>query len=241
MLLLPTYALPATAEVEKATTVCDGEPLTAKGTIAARFTGWDSRLVVQTASAYRADSGEDGVSTVREIEVDPSFHLYELSRHIGEAVTVKGKIQLNFSSPYYWNGVMLIPTSITLADGRVLLPVLKPEGGPIPSKVQSYLYIMTMIPRTFDRAIQVIDLASRQDLPKEQAGGCGVSGGGQGGVMNCGCADGFIATKGGVAAHQLPIFELKPFDDVPQLQVPEAATHPLTVELICVRKTTGEK
>jgi hypothetical protein len=231
----------ATAESIKAITISNGEPFIATGTIAARFTGWDSRLVVQTAGVYRADFGEDGASTVREIEIEPSFHLPELSMHIGETITVKGKLRLNSSSPYYWNGVMLMPTSATLADGRVLLPVPEQQGEPIPRKIQSYLYIMTMIPRAFDRTIQVIDLASHQNLPKEQAGGCGVSGGGQGGVMNCGCADGFIATKGGVAAHQLPISELKPFVDAPQLQVPEAATHPLTVELICMRKKTGEK
>lgn len=243
LLLTIAFAPAIRSSSAKTATLHNGDSFSATGTIKARYTGWDSRLVVRTASAYFADLSDEGVSRIHEIELEPSFRQLELSKHLGEAVTVKGKLQFGWGSPYYWNGVMLMPTSVTLADGRVLLPVSEPQGRPIPADVHTYVYQVFLVPKTFTRRAEAIDLVTRRHLPTDLAGGCMVSGGGRGGVLNCGCADGFKTTKGGSATHSIPIARLKPFDDpgAAQLLIPEDAIRPLVVEFICVREDKGER
>jgi hypothetical protein len=241
LFLLPSATM-AKTHSRRIVDLQDGATITVTGRLEARFTGWDGHLIIRTPKTYRTDYGDDDVRKVREIEIEPSFHRRELSRYVGRSVRAHGKLQLNCCSPYYWNGVMLVPASVQAFDGQLFRPVARPENDPMPATIKSYVYRMKMTPGTFNRPDSAIDLESGRALPKEGTG-CMVSGGGAGGVMNCGCADGFTAAKGGISARPLKLTELKPFDDPdpPQLEVPETPKHSVNVELLCVRARTGEK
>ncbi|MDQ2926196.1 MAG: hypothetical protein M3R43_11660, partial [Acidobacteriota bacterium] len=62
LLLTIAFAPAIRSSSAKTATLHNGDSFSATGTIKARYTGWDSRLVVRTASAYFADLSDEGVS-----------------------------------------------------------------------------------------------------------------------------------------------------------------------------------
>jgi len=218
----------------------DGSQVTVQGRLAIEHRGWSTYLVIKTAAPYRAmfDPNESTPKIVHEIGLTLTWQGEALAAEAGKSVTAGGKVQLEPVSPYYWNGALLVADRVSLADGRVLKPMADPV---VPGGVKRYLATVTFVPGKFSRMRSAVDLGTNAPLPDARVDGCSLNGGGD--VLNCSCVDGFAPTQSGVVPRALTVGEITQLRkanlisaDMAQLGIPEDATHPFTVQVVCARK-----
>ena len=179
----------------------DGESFALRGKLKIVYSGWQRYLVLPLERPYVADFGPGvGTKEITAIEINPQGHYASLAEHAGEVIEVLGKLQMEGVSPYYWNGVMLVASTVRLPDGATLHPEMRIPR--VPSGTEFYTVTLALVPHQFEWRREAYDIETGQLLPDSAVDGCSLNGGGD--VMNCLCIPGFAPVRAGVVPHPLP-------------------------------------
>lgn len=210
-------------------TLEDGATVTARGTITLQNRGNRAFIVLRTEHSYIAIFDEKDRRTVPEIGI--AMPGVDLEKYVGEVVTVKGSVMLEPASPYYYNGTLITADSIRLSNRTVLLPKNVPAVPPRAFPWTRYWVLATFSPRTHSFVYRGWG-SSRVPVP-DTAGllSCGFNGAGD--VLNCFCADGFVATGTGWMQGNRFVLTDKPTMEFAQFTIPEELKAPISRAVQC--------
>jgi hypothetical protein len=193
-------------------------------------------IMVKKKESYLAVFDTDESREVREIGIELDGRQSELRTLIGKKVSVSGKLQLEPSSPYYFNGVSPDADSVRPEGGPVLLPKAAMAKPPVPNDVKKYQAEVTFSVKNdaFVFKASSIDGSPLPSGPKYLS--CGLNGPGD--VMNCYCADGFKPVAMGKMAGKTFVKTEPVASDwsFAQFSLPDPANAPVTRAVMCVRK-----
>lgn len=168
----------------------DGAAVRVSGLLVMERRGNNRFLMVRAKASYLAIFYEDeGSSKVGEMGIELAGEQAGLEKHLGEQVTVVGKVQLSQESPYYFNGVLIVAESVELANGTVLRSHRPEAVTPIAVGLPMYRVQVTLKARTSHFSYVVSDERGRLIAPNPAYMSCGLNGAGD--VVNCYCAEGF--------------------------------------------------
>jgi hypothetical protein len=226
----------------------DGQSTSLSGTLATKHLGYALYVTIKTPGpvvlkwppsdldAIRESEKFDKTdrSTVNEIWVILPGQEDVLLNRIGQTVRVRGKVQLNATSPYYFNGTLITADTVEFADGSILLPQVEPYvQGPPPGTEKYYGSVtLTMQGRWAYRAW---DGDGHELIPAKGLLSCRLNGSGD--VVNCFCADHFKPTGSGVMNNGRYMLEEKTDWDFAQFSVPDTEGRIVTFSkaIECVR------
>jgi hypothetical protein len=217
--------------------LADGQAVSLPGTLQVVHQGWNAYVVLKTAHkyAFRFDPPADAPAATDEFQLVLDWQGEALAQHAGETATATGSILLNPYTGYYLNGAAIEAKKIALADGTVLAPLTAPT---LPATVIRYLAGVTLDPRANAWKRGAIELPSGRALTQPQLDGCATNGAGD--LLNCGCGEGFTPVRAGRVPANAPLtagrFLPRVADGLAQIPLPDAATHPFTVQVLCTRQ-----
>ena len=233
MLLFLVFVSTAGHGQQHITFLKNGVDVTVSGRLAIRGYGWRRFLVIETNRPYKLDfEAEDGGPKIaREIAFYLAGQTEVVEKLRGQEVTVTGKLQLEPSSPYYWQGTMLQARNLEPNSGKVLVATKENQSDlPWPDGPKTFAVAITMFP---DKLLPQYALLpkSNRDIAVPPGFGCGVNGGGD--LLNCSCPTGYMGSRiGKVESGQFAPIEA---NEILQLEIGEDATHPITVAAECTR------
>jgi hypothetical protein len=171
--------------------------------------------MVKTKLPYLAVFDQNDKEDVNEIGLIFTGQDQTIRKHIGEPISVIGRVQLELVSPYYFNGTSIVVATLQLADGSVLKPVQKETEVPIPNEVNQFHALATFSPTTSTFSYKVWSRNGRELTSTASYLSCGLNGAGD--AMNCFCPSGFKVTGlGGMNGNRFvrtenPEFEFAQF------------------------------
>ncbi len=245
--LVAPKSTPRATPRAKSIRISSGQTIQLRGKLEVKFHGFFTYLVLETGSTYIADGGADeGTKRVRLIELGRGGKFSELPKHAGETVRTKGKLFIEFAAPYPYNGVQIEDASVQLADGTLVQE--NPDDAhyvppTLPAALHRYLFTRTMVPRSLaNPPDQWVNLQTGETLQGKSPSYCHLNASQD--FMTCFCADGFSPLRGGLMRDPLPAREWQRIPKpegvwkemrAAQFGVPEGATHPIHIQLVCQR------
>lgn len=170
----------------------NGAKITVVGTLKLESRGNRYFLTVKPKYPCLANFDKSDQRNVSEIGIFLAGQSIPLRRYIGQDVSVIGVVQLEPVSPYYFNGTLIVATSLQLPDGSVLLPIVKAPAKTLPASVMQYYVLATFSPETASFSYKVWNSRGRHIADSRGYMSCGLNGAGN--VMNCNCAEGYRPT-----------------------------------------------
>jgi hypothetical protein len=217
--------------------LADGEAVTLQGTLQVVHQGWKPYVVLKTAQRYtfRFNPPADAPAPTDELQLVMDWEGESLAQHAGEPATATGSILLNPYTGYYFNGAAIDAKKITLANGTAFAPLTGPK---LPTTITRYLASVTLDPHANAWQRSAIELPSGRALTQPQLDGCATNGAGD--LLNCGCGEGFAVARAGHVPTNAPLTAGRVLprvaDGLAQIPLPDAATHPFTVQVLCTRQ-----
>ncbi len=192
-------------------------------------------LLVKTFQPYLAvfDPKTDQ-RKVQEVGLSLAGREDELRRHVGQTVWVVGTLQLDGTSPYYYNGTLVLASSVHFASGLTLLPKAETAPGAPSADIIQFHVLVTFHPKPSHFSYIVTGPDGHPLTPSENYSSCGLNGAGD--VMNCFCPDGFIFTGSGKMTGSQFIMSEKADMDFAQFEIPENMSGPISKAFECTRK-----
>ena len=214
----------------------DGAPIQLVGAVGFESRGNNAYIVIKPSQSYTAVFDSTDRRIVREIGLTLDGQWDSLKALVGQTVSVSGVVQLESSSPYYFNGTLIVAKSIRLANGSVLTP--KPDNQvELPASLTQFHTLVTFAPRASERWTYKTWDNNDHFLPGSQGYlSCGLNGPGD--VMNCYCPDGFAFTAiGTVSAGHFTKTEA-PQDgfDFAQFSIADPVRHWVSEAVECTRQ-----
>lgn len=183
------------AQSQQSQELIDHATIKLTGTIRLEQRGNKSFLVIKPGRLYEVVFDSTDRRKVGEIGLSLEGQWDALKALIGKKVLVSGVVQLEPTSPYYFNGTLILAKSIRLEDGSVLTPKAYSTVN-LPASLSQFHTLVTFSPGRWEQFTYETWDAEGHRLPVSyEYLSCGLNGPGD--VMNCYCPDGFSYTAKG--------------------------------------------
>ena len=218
------------AQIRKPAELVDGRNINLEGTLRLRRIGNQAFLTIQTRAPYLARFYSGTSREVHEVQIILEGQNDALRKYIGQHVSAAGRLQLEETSSYYFNGTLLLAESVKLSDHSVLTPQKSRSAKQPPITLEKFHARVTFDPKSNQFTYVVCDSAGRQLSPANGYLSCSLNGPGD--VMNCFCVTGFTVTGLG----KMNVLAQKPdIADFAQFRIPENLRRPISKAVECTR------
>ena len=213
----------------------NGAKIKLTGTVNIERRGNRLFLTVKTGEPYVAIF--DGTTDRRQVhEIGLSLVGQEsvLKRYVGQRVFVSGTLQLEPVSPYYFNGTLILATSVQLPNGFVLVPKAEALAKEFPNDFKQFHALVKFSPKSAHFSYKIWGPDGRLLFPVTGYVSCGLNGPGD--VMNCFCANGFTFTRVGRMNGDKFIMIGRPEMEFAQFGISENLREPVSRVIECTKK-----
>jgi hypothetical protein len=193
-------------------------------------------VMVKTKESYLAIFDADDAKQVRELGVELNGRQTELKALAGEQVIVSGKLQLESTSPYYFNGVLIVADSVRAEGSAALLPKMPQKSPPLPEELKQYRATVTFSAKKDTFLVKAWNIDGKPLASGPPYLSCGLNGPGD--VMNCDCSDGFkpVAVERGDIQSFAKSETVTGDWSFAQFSLPDPAKVPVIRTVTCARK-----
>lgn len=215
----------------------NGQEVHLSGRLVMKGYNWNRFFVLQIAKPHKImfDKEDGGPTDSSQIGFYLSGQTAAVEKHVGEEITVEGKLQLNQTSPYYWEGTMIQAHSVNLGSDTKLLSKPEAQDQSWPDGPDRFIAIITMLPNRMEPQYSTL----KENVISKAAPrgfGCGVNGGGD--MLNCRCPEGYTGSHTGKIKNGQ--FIALQSDTVLQPVIGENAKRSVTVAAECIRDRSSK-
>lgn len=228
--LLPTLLIVQLVNAQNVPKLVDDQKIEISGSITLKQSRNRSFILLKLAAPWKAMFDEPANPTVLS-EVGLVLPGIDIEPFANQSVTVFGKVQLEPTSPYYYNGALIVASSIQLSNGNVLQASLNDrQVKPTIENIRKFHVLAT-----FDPGVHSFTYRAWTDSGRPLASGgylsCSLNGSGD--VMNCFCPSGYAATgQGGVSGTRFVELE-KPTNNFGQFLIGDELKAPISRAVQC--------
>jgi len=223
----------------------DKSKIEVSGTLTVERVGNHSFLMIRMEKPYLANFDDGDTRSVPEIGLMLEGRNSLLRKYVGRGVIVDGTVQLEASSPYYFNGTLIKATSVRLLSrggrpsGNILTPFVADAGAGNslshdPRSPVVYHAEFTFFPKQSKFTYRAWDAEGNLLRSKFEYLTCALNGPGD--VVNCFCAGGYAPTsQGEMRSTKFVVTERAEFEFA-QFGIDQSLQHSVSKAVQCTRK-----